>query len=357
MGEIYKKFTTKLYEAIYSVDEEFDGIRLDTFVQNYMPSFSRQQVKKKIARGEVIIKGRPSPHKPSVKVYHREEIKMFTPREDLEDEYWRGKKLELDLEPGIIFEDENVLAISKPSYMATHPSGKHLFNCATVFFEEKYGHTMHSIHRIDRETSGLLLLAKNPAAANLCTDLFEKDLVSKCYFFISEIKDLPEFPFVAKERLGNVENFIPRLLMHCFNEDSMAGKHAQTTFHSIWKNDKYLIGLARPKTGRQHQIRSHAAHHGFPLIGDKLYNGDPTVFMRFKDGVATPDDHDRMDLNRHGLHAMALRLGYPSRDKPSLYRAPIPQDFIEWIAKNLPAVDMDALLKDTDELIQNVLSE
>ena len=113
------------------------------------------------------------------------------------------------------------------------------------------------------------------------------------------------FPIIANERLGTLEETIPRVYNHCFPEDSRQGKHAQTEFIDLYQNENYLIGLAFPKTGRQHQIRSHAAHHGFPLIGDKLYNGDPTVFMRFKDFIATEDDHKLMQIPRHALHAIA----------------------------------------------------
>lgn len=355
MAEIFKKFTTQLYEAIYQVEEHQDGMRLDQYCATFFVSFSRQQIKKKIAAGEVQILDRPYPHKPSVKVYEYEKVRVTTPRGDLEDEYWRGEKLDLQFTPEVLFEDEDIIAISKPSYMTTHPTGRHLFNCATVFFEEKYAKTIHSIHRLDRETSGVLLLAKNPKAAQVCTDHFEKDKVSKCYFFMAHKRDLSKtsFPFVASERLGNIEDFIPRLFVHCFPNDSKEGKHAQTTFHLLWENDEYILGLAFPKTGRQHQIRSHAAFHGFPLIGDKLYNGDPKVFQRFKDGVATKEDHDLMDLSRHALHAAALQFPYP-KSELKLITAPIPEDFKKWIQNHLPDVQIDELNTQMKEIIGQV---
>jgi 23S rRNA pseudouridine1911/1915/1917 synthase len=342
MGEIYKKFTPTLYEAAYSVEEDQEGMRLDQFCAEYLQSFSRQAIKRKIAKGEVQILGRTFPHKPSVKVYEREEVRFTTPRGDLEDEFWRGKLLDLEFTPEILFEDDHIIVISKPSYMTTHPSGKHLFNCATVFFENKLGHTIHSIHRIDRETSGVLALAKNPKAAGQVTSLFEKNLVSKCYFFISHNRTNQTFPFTADERMGSLDDFIPKLFVHCFDQRSQEGKSAQTHFKCLYENDDYILGLAFPRTGRQHQIRAHAAHYGFPLIGDKLYNGDPKVFMRFKDGIATDDDHDLMDISRHALHATGLSFPYPKNEK-KLFRAPIPKDLKSWIEKNLNEIDSDQL--------------
>ena len=343
MADVYKKFTPELYEAMYQVEEEQDGLRLDQYCATFLVSFSRQNIKKKIKDGEIKIMGRPYPHKASVKVYHREKVQVRTYRSDHEDEYWNGEKIQLQLDPETVFEDENLIVISKPAYMATHPTGKHLFNCATVYYENKFHHTMCSIHRLDRETSGVLLLGKNAKTAQLCTDLFEKDLVSKCYFFMA-VKDLDiRFPIVANERLGTLDHYIPRNYNHWFKEDSKLGKHAQTRFIEIYQDHKYILGLAFPKTGRQHQIRCHAAAHGFPLIGDKLYNGDPGVFMRFKDLVATPEDHKKMQLPRHALHALALKIAYPTKNNPSLFRAPLPSDFRSWIQEKLPHIELDEL--------------
>lgn len=352
--EIKKTFTLELYEAIYPVSEEQNGQRLDQFVQNYMPSFSREKVKAKIASNEVQILGRPSPHKPSVKVYYGEKVKIFTPKGDLEDEFWNGEKLELETDPKIVFEDDNIIAISKPPYMATHPSGRHLFNCATVILENKFKRTIYSIHRIDRETSGLLVLGKTKEASASVSKLFEDDLVRKAYFFIShENNKSLTFPFRAKERLGVKDNFIPRLFNHCFPFDSYEGKHAETEFLKIHSEHGYFMGIALPKTGRQHQIRSHASFHGLPLVGDKLYNGDPKIFMRFKDNEATENDHKLMELPRHALHALAIKFPYPSKDQETFIQTTLPLDFINWIESKKFSISINNL----EEIIKEKLNQ
>lgn len=357
MVDIYKKFTPELYEALYQVEEDQDGMRLDQYCATFFQSFSRQNIKKKIKDGDIKILGRPYPHKPSVKVYYKEQVRVQTHKADHEDEYWNGKKIDLEWTPSIIYEDDDLVAISKPAYMATHPTGKHLFNCATVFLENKYQHTMCSIHRLDRETSGVLLLAKNAKTAQVCTDHFEKDLVSKCYFYMAKKKNDIKFPILAKERLGTLDDFIPRNYNHWFAENSDQGKHAETRFIELYQSEDYILGLAFPKTGRQHQIRCHAAAHGFPLVGDKLYNGDPGVFMRFKDLVPTKEDHDIMELPRHGLHALALKIAYPSKENPSVFRAPLPNDFKEWIQKQLPHVNLKNLEQHIDQEIKRIFYE
>jgi 23S rRNA pseudouridine1911/1915/1917 synthase len=352
MSEIKKVFSTEKFVVTYTVEEDKDGQRLDQFLLPFLASFSREAVKKKIKVGDVKIFNRPYPHKASVKVYHGEKIEMTTYRSTLEDEYWNGKLITLEEHPPIIFEDDNIVIITKPPYMSTHPAGKHLFYCATVYFETKYGHTMHSVHRIDRETSGALILAKNPETANELTPLFEEKKVSKCYFFISKklYKESP-FPFTATERLGSEDDFLPRLYVHCYPIESTEGKSAQTDFELIAESDDYIVGLAYPRSGRQHQIRSHAAQHGFPLLGDKLYGTqDPKTFMRFKDGVETPQDVENMEISRHALHAMAIMFPYGINKQRQLFESVFPKDLEKVILSKFKDIQTMAQLL---EIIHN----
>ncbi len=332
MSQIYKNFSKDKYQIIYPVTPEYDGQRLDQFLMSYFENFSRQAIKKKIDRGEVKIKGRPFPHKPSVKVYQGEDIEIVTYNDGIEDEFWRGVKIHFQ-NPQVIFEDNDLLVINKPPFMATHPTGKHLFNCATVYYESIYSHTIHSIHRLDRETSGVLVMGKNPKATQKITTLFENSLVNKCYFFIAHKNQMATtLPFTANENMGPRDDFLPRNYVHCFEDER--GKTASTHFELIEQYDNYVLGLAFPKTGRQHQIRTHAAFHGYPLLGDKMYNGDPRIFMRFKDEIATTADHDKMQIPRHALHAIALKFrNHPKYNR--FFQAPLPQDLCDWIEQNL----------------------
>ncbi|NOT78139.1 MAG: RluA family pseudouridine synthase [Bacteriovoracaceae bacterium] len=331
MTIIHKIYRDDVFEVRHMADEEHDGMRLDQFLGLYLESFSREIIKKKIKANEIEIVGRPGVHKPSSVIHHKDEVIIRFYKSQYEDEYWRGQKLELQTTPEVVYEDTDLLVISKPAFMSTHPAGRHLFNCATVFFELKYNHTIHSLHRIDRETSGILMLGKNPKMATEMMERFEDDDVKKCYLFISKI--VPNFSevdeFIARERMGNPEEGLKRIVVKCYPENSPEGKHATTYFYLLEKNDKYVIGLACPQTGRQHQIRVHAKAHGLPLVGDKLYLGDYEMFQRFKDNEAFESDFNLMELPRHALHAIALKIPYKKEEK--LFLTSIPKDLAEWI--------------------------
>lgn len=332
MSQIIKNYTKDRYQAVYPVPIEFDGKRLDQFLMSIFQSFSREKIKQKIGRGEIKIEGRPHPHKPSTKIYLKEIIQITTYRSDLEDEYWNGEKIELDEEPKIVFEDEQIIAINKPPFMSAHPTGKHMFNCVTVFFEAKLGHIIHSIHRLDRETSGLMLVGKTPKTANDFMKIFEQDKIKKCYLLFGK-KQKKEIPneFIAEERMGTKPGHIPNLYTFCYPKESKKGKSAKTGFKILYQNDNYVIAMAFLYTGRQHQIRAHAAHHGFPLVGDKLYSGDKTVFMRFKDREPTKEDHALVEIPRQALHALSLKYVDPKTKKTKTLKADIPDDLLKWM--------------------------
>lgn len=348
MSLLHKSYRSNTYEVQLMVDENQHQMRLDQFLQDYLDSFSREAVKKKIKDKEVAIKGRPGTHKPSTILHHKDEVIITFKKTHYEDEFWRGQKLNLVLEPELVYEDNELIVISKPPFMSTHPAGRHVFNCATVYFEMKYNSTIHSLHRIDRETSGILMLGKNPHMAQTMMRNFEDDCVKKCYLFIAKVQKNynGENEFEARERLASPDDGIKRVVVEAYPENSHHGKHACTKFKILENLGNYVIALAFPQTGRQHQIRVHAKSHGLPLVGDKLYLGSYEMFQRFKDQYATESDYDLMELPRHALHAIALRIPYKNEEK--LFVTKIPRDFIEWIKTNSD-IDINSL----EEKIKN----
>ncbi len=351
MSQKTKKFSKESYNVTYSVNSDNNNKRLDQFLQLHFQTFSREQIKRIIEDGRIKISGRDHKLKPSTKVKDQEIVYITTEKADFENEKWNGEEIPLVDEVNIVFEDNDVVVINKPAFMSTHPTGKHLFYCATVYLESQLGKPVYSVHRLDRETSGVIVLSKNSQSSARLVNEFENKRVQKVYFFIAHEEKENSFPFTAKENLGQKEGFIPELFMHCFKENSDQGKRSETEFHLLKKSKGYLLGLACPKTGRQHQIRSHAAHYGLPLLGDKLYNGDPTVFTRFKDKIETIEDYKKMQIPRHALHAIAIKI-------PQVYEKPfitqLPLDLKKWIEINLD-ISLEKLDKKIIDSVNSLL--
>ena len=350
MAILERVFTKAKYQATYYVEETEAGKRLDQFLQKYLESWSRQDVKKKIKDGDVNIVGRPGNHRPSTVLHYREKVILTVHKTTQEDEYWNGELIKLNESPDIIFEDDHLIVISKPPYMSTHPTGKHLFYCATVHFEEIHHKTIHSIHRLDRETSGVMMLAKDSKTSNAMSEEFINDRVKKCYFFMARKNEdfHGQSSFEANERLGAKEGGLKRVYINHYPKDSAEGKRAHTKFSIIAVEGDYVLGLAFPQTGRQHQIRVHAMINGLPLIGDKLYLGSFKMFQRFKDGIASKEDHDQMQLARHALHAISLKAKYNNEEV--VFTSRIPEDFIKWIEKNFTISINEIEIRAQDEI-------
>ena len=314
----------------WSIEPEHDNLRLDQFLGLYFKSQSREDIKKKIYRNECNIINRQNSKKPSTKIKTNDIISIKMTRGNHEDEYWKGIKVKFQ-DPSEIFEDGNMIVCNKPPYMSTHPTGRHLFHCGTTYYEQKNNiKTAHSIHRLDRETSGILLIAKNPKTAKKLTVEFEKNNVKKCYFFIAKKASRKiNRSFKAKQRMDNPEKGLKKVIVKHYPEGDQQGKHAETDFEILHDNENYCFGLAFPKTGRTHQIRVHAKANNIPLVGDKLYLGGYEMFQRFKDAKASNDDHNKMLLSRHALHAIGLQIKYEGEKK--LFIADIPKDMREFI--------------------------
>ena len=352
MTIISKIFKKNEFIITYQVDDKSDGLRIDQYILKRHSNFSRQEIKKKILNKEIKILNRKFSEKPSSKVHIDDKIEMILKKTSHEDEYWNGSLLKLEENPEIIHEDNNLIIISKPPFMSTHPAGKHLFYCATVYMEKENETNLHSIHRLDRETSGILLLAKNTKTAIDCSEQFEKGEVKKCYFFIAKLNSpyKDDNKFKVDNRLESPYTDEKRVIVESYPSTSKIGKSALTHFEIINIHKNYVLGLAFPQTGRQHQIRVHALVKGIPLLGDKIYLGGYPTFQRFKDNVSTDEDIRLMEIPRHALHAIAIQLNYLGKKQEFI--TSIPNDLEKWIRKNT-TINLSKLNQDILDLVEN----
>ena len=223
----------------------------------------------------------------------------------------------------ILLEDDDLLAVSKPANLPVHPSGRYFRNTLLMMLLEARGESLgrtslRIVHRLDRETSGLILFAKGREAASILSTQFESREVRKRYLAVVHGRPKQE-RFLVDAPIGRDESSPVRKAMTVTTE----GRPSRTSFRVLRYGPEHALVTASPHTGRLHQIRVHLRHVGHPIIGDKLYGLDPRLFLRFVEGRLSAHDRERLRWRRQGLHAWKLSFRHPRDGRLIALRAPI----------------------------------
>ncbi|HCC55499.1 MAG TPA: RNA pseudouridine synthase [Desulfobulbaceae bacterium] len=231
----------------------------------------------------------------------------------------------------LLYEDADLLVIDKPAPLPCHPGGRFFSHTLWALLKENHGLTeLRFINRLDRETSGLVLVAKNKAVARNCQAQFVERRVEKLYLVVVEgsFPATPN-PVEATGWLGSDQDSVIRKKTRFFHSQSEApigAVEASTSFKRIESINGLSLLEARPHTGRCHQIRASLLHLGFPVTGDKLYGLDEQFFLRFQEDSLSVADHARLRLPRQALHAASLRLSHPASGQELEFSAPLPPE-------------------------------
>ncbi len=288
-----------------SLDEA--GIRLDKLLATHFPTYSRTYFQSLIDDGCILVNGA---------ILRKRE----KPQEGDEIEVCFRFPPEIDLQPEaialeILFEDEHFLAINKPAGMVVHPAPGHpcgtfvnalLHHCQTLSSSDPLRPGI--VHRLDKDTSGVLLAAKTPQAHQQLVRLFAERKIEKKYLAIC----------VGTPKEGLIEAPIGR---HPVRRKEMAvieagGKEAKSVVRVIAKNEALSLIEVLLITGRTHQIRVHMRHLSTPVLGDAIY-GVPRANLKF-------------NASRQLLHANSVRLPHPVTCQPIEIQAPPPSDFLAY---------------------------
>ena len=218
--------------------------------------------------------------------------------------------------PGVLFEGDGLIVLDKPADVAVHPSARYLHRTLTGWLRRR-GSPANPCHRLDRETSGVIVCAHVLEAERRWKTAFAAGRVQKEYLAVvrGALKDsvVIDVPLALQGDRGLV-----RIRMR----PDPAGLSARTDVEPVRVSGDRSLVLCRPRSGRQHQIRAHLAHLGYPIVGDKLYAMGDAWFDAFTRRALTTEEHAALEHPRQALHAARITLD----DDGSTFAAPLPDE-------------------------------
>lgn len=282
-------------KEMYLLKELNPKKRLDVFLSENSPNLTRSAYQKLIKDGRVSVNGVVS-KKSNLLVSGKDKISIEYSEEDFSKD-----------ELPVIYEDGNVLVINKPAGVLSHAKGNETDEFTAAKFFERYNidqpetNRVGIVHRLDRDTSGVMIGAKSSEALSKLQKQFSSKKAKKTYFAV--VKGVPK----EKEALIDLPiarnmKFPTTFLV------SPNGRPAQTHYRIKESNGKYSLLEVSPATGRTHQIRVHLNYIGNPIVGDRVYKGEPA--------------------NRLFLHASELEITLPTSERRT-FKAPVPKEFLD----------------------------
>ena len=279
---------------------ELEGVRLDHFLSGRFTYQSRTGWQSIIREGRIAVNGirvRAS------RRLHSGDVVTFDVQGIAEPD--------VDPSYSVVLDRPGFLVVSKSGCLPVHPSGCYFRNTLLMLMRERFGE-LFVVNRLDRETSGLVVLAKDPETAGILSGLFATRRVEKTYL-AAVFGAFPEGT-VVKNGWLSPDPGSPVRKKRRFTETDPGAEDAEpcgTEFVGLKTCRGYSLVACRPHTGRLHQIRATLCSCGFPLLGDKLYGPDDTIFLRFTEDAMTDADRAALVLPTQALHAWRLRFTIP----------------------------------------------
>ena len=310
-------------QVILTVGRDCEDMRLDAFLAKHLPWRSRTNVRDMLGEREVLVAGERRKPAYRMKVGERVEIPLPPPPEEA---------LTINEIPlHILFEDEDLVVLNKSPGILVHPVGRVRFRSVINALHLRYRNPEHPEqdviprlgHRLDKETSGVLVVCKNAAARRYIYFQFEKGEVEKEYLAIVEGE--------MKQNTGDIDLPIglaldsPIRIKRGVRHDG--GAAAQSQYEVLERAAGFTLVAVRPRTGRQHQIRVHLEAIGHPIVCDKMY-GVREKLMLSDLRTLGEGEEDICLLERQALHAHRMGIRHPTLQEPITLCAPVPEDVL-----------------------------
>ncbi len=306
-----------MIEIAFEVQRWERGQRIDVFLSKRIPRMSRSLAARLVRTGRVRKVPGASTLRPSMKVAEGDEL--FLMRRALVEGPVH------DIVIPIIHSDERVLAVNKPGDLVVHPTASAYHRTLIRIMRDRTGDpNLDLAHRIDKETSGLILMARDFEASSDLKRQFARRKVQKSYLAVVQGRVPVDATTIdAPLRLADT---VSNVVM----EVAPGGGEALTEIRVLSRGRDATLVEARPHTGRQHQIRVHLAHLGHPILGDKLYAGGEAFFMEAVKGVFSDRDLiETVGHPRQALHAHEVGFRHPGSGQITALQAPLTPDLIE----------------------------
>jgi len=294
-----------------------EGMRLDRFLAERVPEASRTYLKRLIARG--CVRGPHGSNAPSRKVRPGDVYRVIFPEPEPSD--IEPEPIPLD----VMHEDEDIVVVNKPPFMIVHPAPGQVRGTLVGALLYRYGSLSGVqgdtrpgiIHRLDKDTSGVMVVARNDRAHRALARQFKERTVSKVYLAVVHGRP-PRAEGEIGRPIGKSIRQVGKMAV-----DGIDAKTAHTIYEVIDSVGAFSLVRCRILTGRTHQIRLHMAHIGCPLACDALY-GREAVLAASDVGAAC--GQERVLLKRQALHSHRLTIRHPSSNIEMTFEVPMPED-------------------------------
>jgi 23S rRNA pseudouridine1911/1915/1917 synthase len=231
----------------------------------------------------------------------------------------------------ILYEDDFLLVVNKPPFLVVHPAGKYYFNTLTHLLKHHYSKELFLIHRIDKETSGIIIFAKNKLVANY----FRKELLNnriEKYYLACVHNRLPSTQGSIIKPLLQTEKQLPQGILRDYILAHPQGVNAISNYIELSTNSTYSLIYCKLITGKKHQLRAHLAEVNSPIVGDKLYGAFPELFLESLE-CSLPREKllKAVGWDRQLLHAYKVGFNHPNTKQRVTINAPLPEDMLSFI--------------------------